>query len=168
MGNPAGWYRDPSSAAQARYWDGRQWTGKTHPFDPRGMPGPSATSQRTPPNPQAPKAKEKPKVIGWEDRLNKPKACAYPIGLGIVFQLIGTLMLALMLPETFRPYSGSGATVGVFIGAIVLLIGSIAMLVGIRRAASGLDYLVSVAPDRQVRHVAEGAASSGDASNVRS
>lgn len=29
---PAGWYPDPQSPAQARYWDGQQWTGQTQPI----------------------------------------------------------------------------------------------------------------------------------------
>ncbi|MEW1822392.1 DUF2510 domain-containing protein [Arthrobacter sp. NPDC080031] len=47
MSNPAGWYPDPSNAAQARYWDGSQWTGKTYPFDPRGMASTSAPSMES-------------------------------------------------------------------------------------------------------------------------
>lgn len=31
MTTPAGWYPDPSNAAQQRYWDGNQWTEHVHP-----------------------------------------------------------------------------------------------------------------------------------------
>jgi uncharacterized protein (AIM24 family) len=34
MSTPAGWYPDPSNAAQQRYWDGAQWTEHTHPAAP--------------------------------------------------------------------------------------------------------------------------------------
>jgi uncharacterized protein (AIM24 family) len=38
MSTPAGWYPDPSNAAQQRWWDGAQWTEHTHPaaqtYDP--------------------------------------------------------------------------------------------------------------------------------------
>ncbi|MDQ0030163.1 hypothetical protein [Arthrobacter bambusae] len=85
-----------------------------------------------------------------------------------MLQFIGIVVLTFSLPASFSYYSGSSAMAGVVIGVIVLLIGLIALLVGIGRAASGLDYLVSVAPDRQMGHVAQGAPSSGDASNVPS
>lgn len=29
---PAGWYPDPQTPTQARYWDGQQWTGQTQPI----------------------------------------------------------------------------------------------------------------------------------------
>ncbi|MDQ0030159.1 DUF2510 domain-containing protein [Arthrobacter bambusae] len=40
MSTPAGWYPDPSSAPQTRYWDGDVWTDQTRPFEPpAALPG---------------------------------------------------------------------------------------------------------------------------------
>lgn len=34
--HPAGWYTDPGSPGQLRYWDGYRWTDHTHPHGPPG------------------------------------------------------------------------------------------------------------------------------------
>jgi uncharacterized protein (AIM24 family) len=44
MSTPAGWYPDPSNAAQQRWWDGSQWTEHTHPAAQAYDPGVAAGS----------------------------------------------------------------------------------------------------------------------------
>lgn len=84
-------------------------------------------------------------LIG-EIMLSKPKPSKAFVVLGIVLQFIGTVIFSIALPASFVRYSGSGAVVWVFIGAILLITGLILLLVGISRALGGIDYLVAVAP----------------------
>src|ERR1044071_4501713 len=44
----AGWYPDPESPSELRYWDGQAWTNQRHPAPP---PGTSAMPPGTPPAP---------------------------------------------------------------------------------------------------------------------
>ena len=79
--------------------------------------------------------------------MSKPKRAQSLVVLGILFQFLGTVILTFALPASFSYYSGSGAIVWVFIGAIVLLTGLIVLLVGVSRAVGGIDYLVSVSAE---------------------
>src|ERR1044072_3193210 len=35
---PQGWYADPWTAGQYRYWNGQTWTGATHRWGPSNLP----------------------------------------------------------------------------------------------------------------------------------
>jgi hypothetical protein len=89
--------------------------------------------------------------------LSKPKPSKAFVVLGVLFQFIGTVIFAIALPASFVRYSGSGAVVWVFIGAILLITGLILLLVGISRALGGIDYLVEVAPSAAAEMVAPSA-----------
>jgi hypothetical protein len=78
--------------------------------------------------------------------LSKPKPAQTFVVLGVLFQFLGAIIFAIALPQTFGYYGSSAAFVWVFIGAFVLLLGLIFLLVGISRAAGGIDYLVAIAP----------------------
>lgn len=81
MSNPAGWYRDPSNANQARYWDGKDWTGQTHPFDPQGVSKPSQIPPTPPMAPQATKTPEKPKATAKQTAIG----CGVFLVLALIF-----------------------------------------------------------------------------------
>lgn len=42
---PAGWYPDPQTPTQARYWDGQQWTGQTQPIGMVAQGGSNSPAQ---------------------------------------------------------------------------------------------------------------------------
>ena len=45
---PEGWYADPWTAGQYRYWSGRTWTGATHRWGPANAGGPGVTTEAWP------------------------------------------------------------------------------------------------------------------------
>jgi hypothetical protein len=45
---PEGWYADPWTAGQYRYWNGRAWTGATHRWGPANAPAAGAVTQAWP------------------------------------------------------------------------------------------------------------------------
>lgn len=91
--------------------------------------------------------------------MSKPGPSKAFVILGVLFQFFGTVIFAFALPASFVRYSGSGAIVWVFIGAILLLTGLVLLLVGISRALGGIDYLVTVAPSTSVENAAPSAES---------
>jgi hypothetical protein len=104
----------------------------------------------------------------WGIMLSKPKPSKAFVVLGVIFQFIGTVIFAIALPASFVRYSGSGAVVWVFIGAILLITGLILLLVGISRALGGIDYLVEVAPSAAAEMVAPSAAPSSSSAQETS
>ena len=47
-GWPEGWYADPWTAGQYRYWSGQAWTGSTHRWGPANAPAAGAVTQAWP------------------------------------------------------------------------------------------------------------------------
>ena len=52
MPTPGGWYPDPSTPGQLRYWDGNQWTAHTHPGAGAVQPPPATAPPQPSPPPQ--------------------------------------------------------------------------------------------------------------------
>ena len=50
-GWPEGWYADPWTAGQYRYWSGQAWTGATHRWGPAHAPAAGAVTHAWPPPP---------------------------------------------------------------------------------------------------------------------
>ena len=48
-----GWYPDPGSPSDLRYWDGEAWTDQRHPAPPAGAADPTRGTTPPPPGPSA-------------------------------------------------------------------------------------------------------------------
>lgn len=72
----------------------------------------------------------------------KPRESATLVMLGIIFGwIVGPLILAFSIPQTFVRYGSSSAGAFVFLGVIVELLGIVCLMVGVGRALGTLDYL---------------------------
>lgn len=74
----------------------------------------------------------------------KPRSSRHFVVSGLLIQFVGAIITSFSLPASFARYSGGSAIPVVLFGMAVLLLGFILFLVGIGRAASGIDYLVRV------------------------
>ncbi|WP_454810578.1 hypothetical protein [Paenarthrobacter nitroguajacolicus] len=88
----------------------------------------------------------------------KPRSSRHFVVSGLLIHFVGAIITSFSLPASFARYSGSSAIPVVLFGITVLLLGFILFLVGIGRAAGGIDYLVrvsAVSVEKQVPKISQ-------------
>jgi len=83
----------------------------------------------------------------------KPRSSRHLVVSGLLIQFVGAIITSFSLPASFARYSAGSAIPVVLFGIAVLLLGFILFLVGIGRAAGGIDYLVRVSAVSVEKHM---------------